>query len=36
MAAGNTTAAIENYRKSLEMDPKNENAKKMLQKLEKN
>ena len=32
MAAGNTKAAIENYRKSLEMDPKNENAKKMLLK----
>lgn len=34
MAAGNTKAAIANYRKSLEMDPKNENAKKMLQRLE--
>ncbi len=34
MAAGNTKAAIENYRKSLQMDPKNENAKKMLLKLE--
>ena len=34
MAAGNTKAAIENYRKSLEMDPKNDNAKKMLLKLE--
>ena len=34
MAAGNTKAAIENYRKSLAMDPKNENAKKMLLKLE--
>ena len=33
-AAGNTKAAIENYRKSLAMDPKNENAKKMLLKLE--
>lgn len=34
MIAGNTKAAIENYRKSLEMDPKNDNAKKMLLKLE--
>ena len=34
MVAGNTKAAIENYRKSLAMDPKNENAKKMLLKLE--
>jgi len=34
MLAGNTKAAIENYRKSLQMDPKNENAKKMLEKLE--
>ena len=36
MAAGNTKAAIENYRKALEMDPKNDNAKKMLEKLGKN
>ena len=34
VAAGNTKAAIENYRKSLAMDPKNENAKKVLLKLE--
>jgi CubicO group peptidase (beta-lactamase class C family) len=34
MKAGNVKAAIENYRKSLAMDPKNENAKKMLLKLE--
>jgi Beta-lactamase/Tetratricopeptide repeat len=34
MVAGNTTAAIENYRKALQMDPKNDNAKKMLLKLE--
>jgi tetratricopeptide (TPR) repeat protein len=33
VAAGNTKAAIENYRKSLDMDPSNENARKMLQKL---
>jgi CubicO group peptidase (beta-lactamase class C family) len=34
MVAGNAKAAIENYRKSLQLDPKNENAKKMLLKLE--
>jgi CubicO group peptidase (beta-lactamase class C family) len=34
MVAGNAKAAIENYRKALEMDPTNENAKKMLEKLE--
>lgn len=34
MTAGNTTAAIANYRRSLEMDPKNENATKMLIKLQ--
>ena len=33
MAAGNKTAAVENYRKSLAMDPSNENAKRMLAKL---
>ena len=32
MIAGNTKAAIENYRKALQMDPSNENAKKMLLK----
>ena len=36
MIAGNTKAAIENYRRSLEKDPKNENARKMLERLEKN
>jgi CubicO group peptidase (beta-lactamase class C family) len=34
MVAGNKAAAITNYRKSLAMDPSNENAKKMLSKLE--
>ena len=33
MAAGNKPAAIENYRKSLAMDPSNDNARKMLEKL---
>ena len=33
LAAGNKPAAIENYRKSLAMDPANENAKQMLAKL---
>jgi CubicO group peptidase (beta-lactamase class C family) len=34
MASGNTQGAIANYRKALSMDPSNENAKKMLSKLE--
>ena len=34
LAAGNKPAAIENYRKSLAMDPSNENARKMLEKLQ--
>jgi CubicO group peptidase (beta-lactamase class C family) len=33
MESGNTKGAIESYRKSLSMDPSNENAKKMLAKL---
>jgi tetratricopeptide (TPR) repeat protein len=35
MKAGNKELAIENYRKSLELDPNNENAKKMLEQLQK-
>lgn len=35
-AAGKMKAAIESYRKSLAMDPANENAKKRLQELQKN
>jgi CubicO group peptidase (beta-lactamase class C family) len=34
MTSGNTQGAIANYRKALAMDPSNENAKKMLSKLE--
>ena len=34
MAAGHKTAAIASYRKSLAMDPSNENAGKRLQQLE--
>ena len=34
MKAGNVKAAIENYRKALQMDPSNENARKMLKQLE--
>jgi CubicO group peptidase (beta-lactamase class C family) len=33
MEAGNTDAAIRNYRKSLQLDPRNANAVKMLEKL---
>ncbi|MEO8665877.1 MAG: serine hydrolase [Ignavibacteria bacterium] len=33
MKAGNNPEAIRNYKKSLELDPKNENAKKMIEKL---
>jgi CubicO group peptidase (beta-lactamase class C family) len=36
MAAGNTAAAVDNYRKSLALDPSNENAKKKLIELQKN
>ena len=37
MADGNTKLAIKNYEKSVEMNPDNENGKKMLKKLkEKN
>jgi tetratricopeptide (TPR) repeat protein len=35
MKAGNKALAIENYEKSLELDPDNENAKKMLEQLQK-
>jgi tetratricopeptide (TPR) repeat protein len=35
MNAGNKELAIENYKKSLELNPDNENAKKMLQQLQK-
>jgi tetratricopeptide (TPR) repeat protein len=35
MRAGNNGLAIENYRKSLELNPDNENAKKMLEQLQK-
>jgi tetratricopeptide (TPR) repeat protein len=35
MKAGNNELAIENYMKSLELNPDNENAKKMLEKLQK-
>lgn len=34
MLLGNNDQAIKNYRKSLELNPNNENAKQMLQKLE--
>ncbi len=34
MAAGNKPAAIENYRKSLAMDPSNDSARKVLEKLQ--
>jgi cytochrome c-type biogenesis protein CcmH/NrfG len=36
MINGDKRAAIENYKKSLELDPANENARKMLKKLEGN
>jgi predicted TPR repeat methyltransferase len=35
MKAGKKELAIQNYRKSLELNPDNENAKKMLKELEK-
>jgi tetratricopeptide (TPR) repeat protein len=35
MTAGNKELAIENYKKSLELDPNNDNAKKMLEQLQK-
>lgn len=35
MADGNNKLAIENYKKSLKLDPKNNNAKKMIEKLQK-
>ncbi len=35
MADGNNKLAIENYKKSLKLDPKNDNAKKMIEKLQK-
>jgi tetratricopeptide (TPR) repeat protein len=35
MAAGNTKLAIQNLTKSLQLNPKNANSKKMLDKLEK-
>jgi tetratricopeptide (TPR) repeat protein len=35
MKAGNKELAIENYKKSLELNPGNENAKKMLEQLQK-
>jgi Flp pilus assembly protein TadD len=34
-AAGDTDAAVRSYRRSLELNPGNENAKKMLEKLTK-
>jgi cytochrome c-type biogenesis protein CcmH/NrfG len=36
MVDGNKSAAIENYKKSLELDPNNGNAREMLKKLEGN
>ncbi len=36
MMNGDKDLAIENYKKSLELDPKNENAKSMLDKLAEN
>jgi hypothetical protein len=35
MKAGNNELAIEDYNKSLELNPDNENAKKMLEQLRK-
>jgi len=35
MKKGNSKGAIQNYQKSLELNPDNENAKKMLQQLKK-
>jgi TolA-binding protein len=34
LASGNKTSAIENYKMSLELDPKNDNAKEVLKKLQ--
>jgi predicted negative regulator of RcsB-dependent stress response len=36
MKAGNKDEAIRNYKKSLELNPKNDNAKKMLEKINNN
>ena len=36
MESGNNKKAIENYKRSLEKDPENENAKKMIAKMEEN
>jgi predicted negative regulator of RcsB-dependent stress response len=35
MNSGDTKSAIKNYKKSLEINPENDNAKEMLKKLEK-
>ena len=35
MKAGDNEKAIKNYKKSLELNPENNNAKKMLEKLKK-
>jgi tetratricopeptide (TPR) repeat protein len=35
MKAGNNELAIKNYKKSLELNPKNDNAKNMLEQLHK-
>jgi hypothetical protein len=35
MNSGDTEQAIQNYKKSLELNPENTNAKEMLKKLEK-
>ena len=34
LKAGNKADAIKNYKKSLELDPKNENAKKIIEKMQ--
>ena len=34
MKAGNKEEAIKNYKKSLELDPKNDNAKKMIERMQ--
>lgn len=36
MVAGDNTNAIENYKKSLQLDPANDNARKMIEKLTQN
>jgi len=36
LAAGNNDLAVINYKKSLELDPKNDNARKILERIEKN